>query len=63
MSAILAAILDFSKILFSAKMQQISRKYVFTASNTNIIKNEWKKIKTNFAKKLQFLFSNFYLHN
>ena len=47
MSAILAAILDFSKIFFFAKLQQILlelvRKHVFLASNTKIIENRVKK--------------------
>ena len=47
MSAILAAILDFSKILFFAKLQQILlklvEKHVFLASNTKIIENRVKR--------------------
>ena len=43
MSTSLAAILDFSNILFSAKVQQILlklvKKHVFAASSRNIIKN------------------------
>ena len=42
MSTNLAAILDFSNILFSAKVQQILLKlvkHVFAASSRNIIKN------------------------
>ena len=57
MSAILAAILDFSNFIFgktAVNFLEINKKQVFTASNRNIIKNiEWKKI--------QFLFSNFNL--
>ena len=42
MSAILAAILDFSKLLFSAKMQQIFLK--FSQSQIRIkLRIEWKK--------------------
>ena len=44
MSAILAVILDFLKILFYAKLKQIfteiSRKHVFAASNGNKINNK-----------------------
>ena len=47
MSAILAAILDFSKeTIFhkiAANFTEISRKHVFAASNRNIIKNRVKK--------------------
>ena len=43
MSAILAAILDFSKFLFYAKFAtnftEISREHVFAASNRKITKN------------------------
>ena len=66
MSAELDRHLGFLKnFIFSKKAANflgISRKHMFTASNTNIIKNKMKK-KTNFAKKLQFLFSNFNLQN
>ena len=47
MSAILAAILDFSKkTIFhkiAANFTEISRKHVFAASNRNTIKNRVKK--------------------
>ena len=43
MSAIFAVILDFSKILFCTKLQQ---------------KKSKEEIKTNFVKKLQFLFQS-----
>ena len=43
MSTILAAILDFSEILFyvktAATFTEISRKHVFAASSRNMIKN------------------------
>ena len=59
MSAILAAILDISKNLFSAKMQHFFLTLVENMCsqpqiNRNIIKNrvEKKEIKTNFNKKL-----------
>ena len=62
MAAILAAILDFSKILFFAKLQQIlldfSREGVFLASNTKIIENRVKKknLQQFFRKSCNFLF-------
>ena len=47
MSAILAAILDFWKIYIlyktAANCMEIGRKHMFTASNTNIIKNRMEK--------------------
>ena len=53
----------FNNFIFSknaANFLEVSRKHVFTASNTNIIKNKVEKeIKTNFAKKLQFSLSKF----
>ena len=57
----------FQKLHFqqkSSKFFETSRRHVFTASNTNIIKNRVEEIevKTNFVKKLQFSFSNFNLH-
>ena len=62
MSAILAAILDFSKILFFCKtatnFTEISREHVCLASNTK--KEEFR---TNFPKILQFSVFNFNLHN
>ena len=58
MSAILAAILDFSKIFIlrkiAANFTEISRKHVFAASNRSIIKNRVKK------KKLEQVFSKIY---
>ena len=68
MSAILAVILDFSTILFFAKLQQILLELVenmFLASNTKIIENSFKKkkIRTNFPKILQLSILNFNLHN
>ena len=56
MSAILAAILDFSKILFFAKLQQIllDLEACVLASNTKIIENRVKK------KNLQQIFRKFY---
>ena len=58
MSAILAAVLDFSKILFYAKLQQILLELLenmcFLASNTKIIENRVKK------KNLQQIFPKFY---
>ena len=58
MSAILAAILDFSKILFFAKLQQILLELVenmcFLASNTKIIENRVKK------RNLEQIFPKFY---
>ena len=63
MSAIFAAILDFSKILFSAKILQIFlnlvEKYVFTVSNTNImtkIREEGNKLKQILSKSYSFRF-------
>ena len=63
MSAILAAILDFSKILFYAKIAanftEISRKHVFSASNRNIVNNiesRKKKLEQIFLKNLVFYF-------
>ena len=58
----MSAILDFLKIIFSAKMQanflEISRKHMFTASNTNIIKIrvEKKKLKQILLKSYSFRF-------
>ena len=59
MSAIsAAAILDFSKILFFAKLQQILlelvENHVFLASNTKIIENRVKK------RNLEQIFPKFY---
>ena len=61
MSAILAVILDFSKILFCAKpaarFTEIIRNNVFAEPNRNVIIIESKdKIRTNFIKKLVFYF-------
>ena len=62
MSTILAAILDFSNILFSTKTAaiifHIGSKHVFTSSNSNIIKNrvEKKKLEQILLKKYSFLF-------
>ena len=58
MSTILAAILDFSKFLFFAQLQQILLELVennvFLAFNTKIIENRVKK------KNLQQIFPKFY---
>ena len=56
MSAILAAILDFSKMLFFAKLQQILLELVenILASNRKIIENKVKK------KNLEQIFPKFY---
>ena len=57
MSAILAAILDFSKFLFFAKLQQIFVELVETrvlASNRKVIENRSKK------KNLEQIFPRFY---
>ena len=58
LAAILAAILDFSKILFFAKTATnftvISRKRVFLASNRKKIENRVKK------KNLEQIFPKFY---
>ena len=62
MSAILAAILDFSKILCFVKLQQILLelviKHMFLASNTKIIENTVKKknLQQIFPKSYNFLF-------
>ena len=56
----------FKSLIFSKKtvtVLEISRKHVFRASNTNIIKNKVGKEFFQNAKKLQFSFSNFILHN
>ena len=57
----------FKNLIFSktaANFLEIDRKYVFTASNRNIIKNRELKKKFDFLKKkLQFSFSHFNLHN
>ena len=59
MSAFLAAILDFSKNLFFAKLQQILLELVenmfFLAPNTKIIENRVKK------KNLEQIFPKFYI--
>ena len=69
MSAILAAILDFSKILFFRKTAKsftgISRKHLILASNTKTIENRFKKknLEQFFPKILQFSIVNFNLHD
>ena len=63
----MSAILDFSKILFFAKLQQILLELVeivFLASNTKIIGiSEKEELRTNFPKILQFSILNFNLHS
>ena len=63
----MSAILDFSKILFFAKLQQILLELVeivFLASNTKIIGiSEKEEFRTNFPKILQFSILNFNLHS
>ena len=59
MSAILAAILDFSKLpKIAANFTEISRKHVFAASNRKIIKNRVhkKNFEQIFSKIYSFLF-------
>ena len=58
MSAIMVAILDFLKTLFSAKIAanflEFGRKHVFTVSKMNIIKSrvEKNKLEKNLVKKM-----------
>ena len=48
----------------AANFTEISRKYVFAASNRDIIKKSLKEeIRTFFLKNLQFSISNFNLNN
>ena len=53
--------------LDAANFLEISTKYVFTASNTNIIKKlgerRKKKLKQILSKKYSFRFQTFNLHN
>ena len=59
MSDIFAIILDFQKLYFKQNCGlKTSRKHVFTASNTNIIKNRVKKKKLEqfLLERYSFLF-------